>query len=354
MSAHQLRQAVAGLASDGRLPDAGLAALIDCEEAGAPLAEAADAVRRRVYGRDVFIRGLIELTNYCKNNCYYCGIRAGNKKAERYRLEPEEILSCCREGWDLGFRTFVLQGGEDEALTDEKLIPLVASIRRSFPQAAITLSLGERSRESYEALFAAGADRYLLRHETANPAHYAKLHPPEMRFDHRLACLRALRETGYQVGSGFMVGAPFQETADLIMDLRLLEDIQPDMIGIGPFLRHADTPFRSYENGSLQKTLRLISILRLMFPAALIPATTALGTIVPGGRELGLQAGANVVMPNLSPERFRSLYTLYDNKLAAGPEAAEGLRKLEDTVRRAGYEIVVDVGNPRTAPDGTT
>lgn len=345
-----MMQLVKKLARERTLPDRELGRLIDSDEARIPLAEAADAVRREVYGRDVFIRGLIELTNHCKNNCYYCGIRAGNKKTERYRLEPEEILRCCREGWDLGFRTFVLQGGEDPALTDERLVPLVSSIRLQFPAAAITLSLGERPQESLAALFAAGATRYLLRHETANPAHYARLHPPAMHFDRRIACLKTLRAIGYQVGSGFMVGSPFQKTSDLVMDLRLLQEIRPAMIGIGPFLSHADTPFAGYENGSVKMVLRLISILRLMFPGALIPATTALGTIMPGGREMGLQAGANVVMPNLSPPRYRALYTLYDNKLATGSEAAEGLRELRKSVCEAGYTIVTDIGNPRSVP----
>ena len=344
-----LKENIEELAARRTLPEDKLAVLIDSEEAGGPLAEAADAVRRRVYGPDVYIRGLIELTNHCTNNCYYCGIRAGNTDVKRYRLEPEEVLECCRAGWELGFRTFVLQGGEDPQLTDEKLVPLVKSIRSAFPAAAITLSLGERSRESYEALFAAGANRYLLRHETANPDHYARLHPPAMRFEHRLACLKTLGEIGYQVGSGFMVGSPYQTTRDLLMDIRLLQDIKPQMIGIGPFLHHAGTPFARYANGSLKKTLRLISILRLIFPAALIPATTALGTIQAGGRELGLKAGANVVMPNLSPDYCRSLYTLYDNKLATGTEAAEGLRTLKDSVLKTGYRIVEDVGNPYSA-----
>lgn len=311
------------------------------------LAEEADALRRQYYGDEVYIRGLIEFSNYCKNNCYYCGIRRGNTGAVRYRLTKEEILSCCQEGYDLGFRTFVLQSGEDPFFTDEKICGIVAAIRHEHQDCAITLSIGEKPRESYQAYFDAGANRYLLRHETASEEHYQKLHPKEMSASNRKRCLIDLKEIGYQVGSGFMVGSPYQRTEHLIQDLRFLQKLEPDMIGIGPYISHGETPFAGCENGTLFQTLRLVSILRLMFPYALIPATTALGTIHPRGRELGLQAGANVVMPNLSPMRVRKLYDLYENKISTGEEAAESVNLLKKRVESAGYRVVEARGDVR-------
>lgn len=315
-------------------------------EGDALLFAAADRVRRGIYKDTVYIRGLIEFTNYCRNNCYYCGIRRDNRNAERYRLSKEDILSCCEEGYGLGFRTFVLQGGEDPYYTDALICDIVSEIRSRFADCAITLSIGEKSRESYKAFFDAGANRYLLRHETADEAHYRMLHPDSMSLANRKRCLFDLKEIGYHVGSGFMVGSPYQTTENLIADLRFLQDLQPDMIGIGPYITHEDTSFASFENGSLSLTLRLISILRLMFPYALIPSTTALGTIDKKGRELGLQAGANVVMPNLSPVRVRKLYALYENKICTGEEAAQCVGCLERRVESAGYRIVTSIGNP--------
>lgn len=333
------------LTESRNLPDDALAALLDTAEADAALFSAADSVRRERYGDEVYIRGLIEFTNYCKNNCYYCGIRRDNREAVRYRLDKEEILACCREGYTLGFRTFVLQGGEDPFYSDAILCGIVSAIREEFPDCAITLSVGEKPRESYLAYYNAGANRYLLRHETACEAHYQRLHPDSMSLANRKRCLFDLKEIGYQVGSGFMVGSPFQTTENLIADLRFLQELKPDMIGIGPYITHAQTPFAEYQNGSMELTLRLISILRLMFPYALIPATTALGTIHPQGRELGLKAGANVVMPNLSPVRVRKLYALYENKICTGEEAAQCRGCLENRVKSAGYRIVTDIGN---------
>ena len=327
------------------LEDDSLLTLLSSPQAEQPLRERADQVRRLHYGREVYIRGLIEISNYCKNNCYYCGIRRDNREAVRYRLTEEEIVSCCRQGYGLGFRTFVLQGGEDGQHTDGWLCRLICRIKESYPDCAVTLSLGERSKASYRQLFSAGADRYLLRHETAVSSHYARLHPETMEFSNRLRCLYDLKEIGDQVGSGFMVGSPGQKGEYLVEDLRLLQQLQPDMIGIGPFLHHAQTPFRDAPNGDLHLTLRMISILRLMFPYALIPATTALGTLHPQGRELGLQAGANVVMPNLSPVRVRKLYSLYDNKISTDEEAAEGKSRLEQRVLQAGYQIVTARGD---------
>ena len=330
--------------------DEQLASLITTDRYDAELFAAADSLRRAYYGEDVYIRGLIEFTNYCKNDCYYCGIRRSNRHADRYRLTPEEIMDCCREGYALDFRTFVLQGGEDPYFTDDMVCQIVSQIREAFPDCAITLSIGEKSRKSYEAYFRAGADRYLLRHETADACHYAMLHPSVMESENRKRCLWDLKEIGYQVGSGFMVGSPFQKPEHLVADLRFLQELQPDMIGIGPYLTAQDTPFSSYGNGSLALTLRMVAILRLLFPYALIPATTALGTLSPQGRELGLKSGANVVMPNLSPVSVRALYQLYDNKICTGDESAQCRYCLQNRVESAGYTVVTDRGDVKKEP----
>ena len=311
----------------------------------AALYNIADKIRREHYGDKVYIRGLIEVSSYCKNNCLYCGIRAGNKNAQRYRLTEEEILSCCKEGYALGFRTFVMQGGEDNFFTDEFMCRVIYKIKSLYPDCALTLSLGERSYESYKALKSAGADRYLLRHETANDIHYGRLHPEYMKLSQRKECLFNLKELGFQVGSGFMVGSPFQTYENLAQDLLFLKELEPQMIGIGPFIRHKDTPFKDKESGSLYLTLKMVSILRIMFPKALIPATTALSSISPNGRELGLMAGANVVMPNLSPGEVREKYSLYNNKAYSGSEAAESLAILKKLVNKAGYRVVIDRGD---------
>lgn len=333
------------LRENRNLSDEELAELIDASDGDSELFMAADEVRRSIYKDEVYIRGLIEFTNYCKNNCLYCGIRRDNKNAQRYRLTKEEILECCKEGYSLGFRTFVLQGGEDPYFTDSMVCDIVSAIRSEYSDCAITLSMGEKSKESYLSYFEAGANRYLLRHETADEEHYGKLHPASMSLKNRKECLFNLKEIGYQVGSGFMVGSPYQTTDNLIADLRFLQELEPDMIGIGPYLSHAETPFADKDNGSMELTLRMISILRLMFPYALIPSTTALGTIHPHGRELGLKAGANVVMPNLSPVSVRKLYTLYDNKICTGDESAQCRVCLENRVESAGYRIVTAIGN---------
>jgi biotin synthase len=336
---------VSQLENTNNLPDEDLKIILETDKYDQQLFATADKVRRENYGTDVYIRGLIEFTNYCKNNCYYCGIRCGNKKAIRYRLTKEEILQCCKDGYNLGFRTFVLQGGEDNYFSDNLIADIVYSIKSKYPDCALTLSIGERSKESYRLFYENGADRYLLRHETASHAHYSKLHPESMSLENRKSCLFNLKEIGYQVGSGFMVGSPYQTTENLIEDLRFLQQLKPDMIGIGPYLTHKETPFKDFENGSLQQTLRLIAILRLMFPYGLIPATTALGTIHPQGRELGLKAGANVVMPNLSPVKNRKLYELYENKICTGEESAQCRHCLEMRVKSAGYNIVTNIGN---------
>ena len=333
------------LTKEQNLSDDELKNIIETNEYDEELRISADKVRKNFYEDKVYIRGLIEFTNYCKNNCYYCGIRRDNKKAVRYRLSKEQILNCCKEGYELGFRTFVLQGGEDPYYTDEKIIDIVSNIRRNHPDCAITLSIGEKAKESYQAFYDAGANRYLLRHETASEEHYAKLHPESMSLENRKQCLFNLKEIGYQVGSGFMVGSPFQTTENIIEDLRFLQKLKPDMIGIGPYITHEETPFADKPCGSVELTLRLLSILRLLFPYVLLPSTTALGTLHKQGRELGLKAGANVVMPNLSPVNVRKYYDIYDNKICTGEEAAQCKGCLERRVLSTGYRIVTDRGD---------
>lgn len=329
------------------LTDSELAALITSgdPEAADMLRARADEVRRREYGEKVFLRGLIEISSYCRNDCLYCGIRRSNTGADRYRLTREDILACCENGYELGFRTFVMQGGEDMYFTDDMLCGIVAQIREKYPDCAITLSLGERTYESYRRLKEAGADRYLLRHEAASDELYEKLHPAQMSLENRKQCLFWLRELGYQVGAGFMVGAPYQTVDDIIADLRFLQELRPQMIGIGPFIPHHSTPFSGEKGGTLGLTLRLLGILRLMFPKVLLPATTALGTIAPNGRELGLKTGCNVVMPNLSPVRVRKKYDLYDNKICTGEEAAECRGCLQRRIESAGYTVASERGD---------
>ena len=309
------------------------------------LREEAVHTAQKIYGNRVFIRGLIEFTNYCKNDCYYCGIRRSNHCADRYRLTKEEILSCTDTGYELGFRTFVLQGGEDPYFTDARICELVSEIRQKHPDCAITLSIGEKSKESYKRYFNAGADRYLLRHETANGTHYRRLHPDELSLEHRKQCLWDLKEIGYQVGCGFMVGSPGQTTETLYEDLQFIRELMPHMVGIGPFIPQKDTPFAREPAGTMEQTLRLLSIIRLIHPHVLLPATTALGTIHPKGRELGIQSGANVVMPNLSPVDVRDKYKLYDNKICTGDEAAECRFCMENRMKSIGYQIVVSRGD---------
>lgn len=318
-----------------------------CSEAAELLAEKAVKVRKEIYGNSVFIRGLIEISNICKNDCLYCGIQKSNQSCERYRLTPAQILSCVDEGYELGFRTFVLQGGEDAYFTDDILCDILRQIKKTYPDCAVTLSLGERELESYRRLHDAGADRYLLRHETADKEHYEKLHPREMSFEHRFQCLNDLRKIGYQVGCGFMVESPHQTTAALAKDLKFIETFHPDMCGIGPFVPHKDTPFGDKPSGSADLTCYLLSIIRLIYPPVLLPSTTALGTIHPLGREMGIQAGANVVMPNLSPVSVRKKYELYDNKLCTGEESAQCKDRLSQRMRSIGYEIVTDRGDIR-------
>ena len=310
----------------------------------------AQKTAQKSFGRQIFVRGLIEFTNYCKNDCYYCGIRRSNKNAARYRLTQEEILECCQAGYGLGFRTFVLQGGEDYFYSDEDIAAIVRAIKAQHPDCAVTLSIGERSRETYALWKQAGADRYLLRHETADCTHYAKLHPAELSAQNRQNCLYTLKELSYQAGAGFMVGSPYQTAENLADDLMFLQKLRPQMIGIGPFIPHHDTPFKDEPAGSVELTLVLLAVLRLLFPHVLLPATTALGTLAPGGRLLGIKAGANVIMPNLSPQNVRGKYLLYDNKLHTGAEAAEALNELQREVASIGYRIVSARGDYTEEP----
>lgn len=328
--------------------------LLNCRtpEFAQALAWRAVEQRKQVYGNAVFTRGLIEVSSYCKNDCLYCGIRKSNSGARRYRLSADEIIACSDAGYDLGFRTFVLQGGEDPFFTDAVLARVVSRIRDAHPDCAVTLSFGERSRESYELLHRAGAERYLLRHETASPGLYKRWHPESMSFDNRMRCLDDLRDIGYAVGVGFIVGAPFQTNADLARDLKFIERFEPDMCGIGPFVPHHATPFAGFAPGAVELTCYLLSIIRLIEPNVLLPATTALGTIAPDGRERGILAGANVVMPNLSPVEHRRDYDLYDGKICTGEEAAECRGCLGARMLSVGYELLVDRGDRAPIPDG--
>lgn len=335
------------LAAERNLNDEELLALITMEdgEADRYLARRAAAVRDRVYGKEVFIRGLIEFTNYCRNDCNYCGIRRSNRNCSRYRLTQEQILGCCEAGYDLGFWTFVLQGGEDPWFTRDRITELVRAIKGKFPDCALTLSVGEKDRETYQEWFDAGADRYLLRHETADQDHYTLLHPKELSLENRMRCLQDLKDIGYQTGCGFMVGSPGQTPEMILRDLRFIQEFRPQMVGIGPFIPHKDTMYRDENAGSAALTLRLLAILRLMLPDVLLPATTALGTVLGDGRQQGMLHGCNVVMPNLSPEDVRQKYALYDNKLSFGAEAAESVQLLKASMAAIGHQVVTDRGD---------
>ena len=315
------------------------------DEAKEYLFEQAREVTDAIFHKEVYLRGLIEFTNYCKNNCYYCGIRCSNKNAERYRLSEEEIVECASEGERLGFRTFVLQGGEDPYYDDDLICSIVSRIKEQHPDCAVTLSIGEKSKESYIKYYNAGADRYLLRHETAGREHYGRLHPDTMSFDNRQRCLRDLKNIGFQTGCGIMVGSPYQSISDIYEDIRFMQQLKPHMIGIGPFISHKDTPFCDMEDGSASMTLVLLSIIRLLFPKVMLPATTALGTADALGREKGILAGANVLMPNLSPVGVRKKYLLYDGKICTGEEAAECNNCLRGRIDRIGYHVVDSRGD---------
>ena len=309
------------------------------EMTDAALLKEAFSVRKKYYENKVYVRGLIEISNYCKNDCFYCGIRKNNGKVSRYRLTEEDIMSCCENGYNLGFRTFVMQGGEDDYYDDARMCGIIMRIKEKYPDCAITLSLGEKEKETYKKYKDAGADRYLLRHETATLEHYKKLHPNDMSLENRKRCLYDLKEIGFQVGAGFMVGSPFQTVDNLAGDLLFLKELQPQMVGIGPFIPHCDTPFKDFKTGTVELTITMLALTRLMLPKCLLPATTALGTIAKDGRERGFMAGANVVMPNLSPLNFRKDYALYNDKAYTGDEAAESIKKISENVKKLGLEI---------------
>ena len=307
-------------------------------------AQKADKIRRDIYGDSIYIRGLIEVSNVCRNDCYYCGIRASNRACDRYLLTDDQILSCCAEGYALGFRTFVMQGGEG-GLPVARVCSIVTVIKTRYPDCAVTLSLGEYQTGDYQRMYDAGADRYLLRHETADKTHYQQLHPQTLSFDNRMRCLYDLKRIGFQVGCGFMFGSPYQTPACLAKDLAFIEAFRPDMCGIGPFIPQKDTPFRDFPAGSAHQTAYLLSLIRLIQPNILLPATTALGTILASGQALGIQSGANVIMPNLSPLSEREKYALYDNKRSAGTESAQNLADLKASMQALGYRIVTARGD---------
>ncbi len=315
------------------------------EELSEYLFKKASNIRQQIYGKDVYVRGLIEFTNYCKNDCLYCGIRCSNIITDRYRLTVEDIMECCKEGYELGFRTFVLQGGEDPYFTDKRMIDIIKKIKTAYPDCALTLSIGEKEYDSYKAFFDAGADRYLLRHETADAKHYAKLHPEDLSWEHRVRCLYDLKSIGFQTGCGFMVGSPYQTAENLAQELLFIKKLEPHMVGIGPYISQHDTPFCNEKNGTLEMTLFMLGLIRLTLPHVLLPSTTALGTIHPLGREKGILAGANVVMPNLSPVSVRKKYLLYDNKICTGDEAAECKLCLQRRMQSIGYHVVTDRGD---------
>lgn len=305
----------------------------------------ASDLRDKIYGNKVFLRGLIEISNYCKNDCYYCGIRCSNRNIDRYRLSLDDILLCCCIGYKIGYRTFVLQGGEDPYFTDDKVCEIISNIKSKYPDCAITLSIGEKDYKSYERYFLSGADRYLLRHETSTDCHYKKLHPSNLKLTNRKQCLESLKKIGFQIGAGFMVDSPYQTSEDLVRDLLYIKELNPHMVGIGPFIPHHDTKFKDYNHGNIEKTLLMLSLTRLLLPNCLLPATTALASIDPDGRNYGLIAGCNVIMPNLSPEEFRSKYSLYDNKLSTGQEACEYHKSLEESVESIGLKICYSRGD---------
>ncbi len=305
----------------------------------------ATEIVKKIYGSKIFMRGLIEISNYCKNDCYYCGIRCGNKNAARYRLSKEDILMCADEGYVLGFRTFVLQGGEDLHYTDEIMCDIIKTLKKKYPDCAVTLSLGEKTKETYKKYFDAGADRYLLRHETANGDHYAKLHPEKMSPATRKECLFNLKNIGFQVGAGFMVGSPYQTVENLAEDMMFLGDFKPHMVGIGPFIPHKDTPFAKESAGDVTLTLFLLALTRIMLPAVLLPSTTALGTAEKDGRIKGILAGANVIMLNLSPQEVKAKYMLYDNKVGTTGQTVNHKKDFEEKLKEIGYEAVIGRGD---------
>ncbi len=307
--------------------------------------ELAQKIAKKQFGNKIYMRGLIEISNICKNDCFYCGIRKSNCEVSRYRMNKDDIFECCDIGYKRGFRTFVLQGGEDGHFSDGVLVEIISGIKEKYPDCAITLSLGERSKESYKKLFRAGGDRYLLRHETATHEHYAKLHPENLTLENRIECLKSLKEIGFQTGCGMMIGSPYQTAENLANDMLFLEEFKPHMIGIGPFLPAENTPFSKEKAGSLEETLFVLSLVRIMLPPVLLPATTALGTLAKNGRQRAILAGANVMMPNLSPTENRKNYSLYNDKIGTGEDAEKSVENVVNSLKEIGYEPIVSRGD---------
>lgn len=301
------------------------------------LISSASRIVHEHFNGKVYFRALIEISSYCHNGCYYCGLRVGNPLARRYRMSTDQVLRCCEYAASKGYRTFVLQGGEDPIQNDDWMTELVRRVHAEFPECAITLSVGERSDEAYLRFRDAGVDRYLLRHETASPEHYGRLHPASMSLENRKHCLHTLKRLGYQTGAGMMVGSPHQTLQDLVRDLLFLQELGPHMIGVGPFIPAAGTPFENEKSGSISLTLRVLSILRLMFPYANIPSTTALASLQPDGDLLGLAAGANVIMTDFTPPELRAQYAIYDHKSPSDHD----LHRYED----AGWVISMERGD---------
>ena len=347
-----MKELIDQLRDTGHLPAEGFFALLTMRdrEAEAYLMEQARQVAVQRFGRGIYVRGLIELSNVCRNDCLYCGIRRSNGRVERYTLTREQVMNCCEQGYEIGFRTIVLQGGEWGEERSQWIADLVAEVKQHWPDCAITLSLGEHPRETYALWRQAGADRYLLRHETRNERLYSLLHPRGMTIEHRLQCLDWLQELGFQVGAGFMVGAPFQSLRSIVEDIQFLVAFRPQMIGIGPFIPQHDTPLARFPAGTVEMTARIYAILRLALPQALIPSTTAMATLAPGGRLRGILAGANVVMPNLSPVESRAKYSLYDNKASLGAESAQGVMQLSRELATIGYSIDWSRGDSPLCP----
>lgn len=337
------------LVSEGILPRHELVELISTfnEEEREYAAEKARKIAFSFFGKKIYSRGLLEISNYCRNDCYYCGIRKSNCNALRYRLTEEEIYSSCDWAYESGFRTFVLQGGEDQFYTDDLLSQIISKIKSKYGDCAITLSLGEKEKSSYQRLFDAGADRYLLRHETSCESHYSMLHPTALTLRERKRCLCDLKSIGFQTGCGIMVGSPFQTKENLADDLLFMKEFDPQMVGLGPFIPHNDTPFRDYPVGNVEGSLFMLSLVRIMLPRVLLPATTALGTLKSDGREQGILAGANVVMPNISPLDARKNYMLYDNKIGTSDDALESLAYIKNKIKGIGYELVSERGDYR-------
>ena len=320
-----------------------LVTLLSATEEQIPqLMAAADAVRLQTVGNQVHLRGIIEFSSYCSQRCCYCGLRADNKKIQRYRLTPEQILDTARAAVETGYRTLVLQSGEDTLFSEKCIAELTAEIKKM--DVAVTLSCGERSYKTYQLWREAGADRYLIKQETADPALYRCLRPGHT-LQQRLQCQHWLKELGYQVGSGCMIGLPGQTVETLARDLQLMKEMHIDMSGMGPFIPHPETPLRQNHTGSVSMTIKMLATARLFMPWLLLPATTSLASLHPQGRELALRAGASVIMPNVSPEAFRTLYQIYPGKLNTRNSMADYRAEITTLIEKEGRTVALDLGH---------